>query len=159
MVEPLPNGLVRFHYYHWFNGNQMSTKCRGSGSRPQPEGDMSSFLTALNEFRKTHFGLPPIEAAEPKVLLEALLMYHRLVSALPLNWAVPVVQANGYRETIVPALQLIGETPEPTDTPMEAYNKGKGDVKQKEPKYNNPYPEGTTQNAEYHRAYRENAGY
>ena len=40
-----------------------------------------------------------------------------------------------------------------------AFNRGRDDVKQKEPKYANPYPEGTAQHAEYHRGYRENAGY
>lgn len=94
---PLSNGLVRFHYYHYFNGNQMSTRCRGSGSVPERTVTVSD--------------------AEQK------------------------------------AAELAAESP------MQAYNRGKSDVKQKEPKYDNPYAEGTVQNTEYTRGYRENIGY
>lgn len=47
----------------------------------------------------------------------------------------------------------------PTDSPMDAYHRGRTDVKKEVPQYNNPYPDGSQQNAEYHRGYRENIGY
>lgn len=64
--------------------------------------------------------------------------------------------------SMMAAAQPEAVAPEVSDTPMVAYNNGKADVKGVKGEgrpYNNPYPEGTQQHAEYTRGYRENIGY